>query len=299
MEEHADAYVGYQKLLPTAWALRHEHPGISHRGRAVALADLLPLNQWKKTGLYNEVFLKLGMQEQLGASFPVFRPGLGGVIVNRTRRTFTQRDRLVLDILRFHISEACRAAKMYASTPSHQVMGALESLVGGSIVALNANGIVQYFSELAQKYFDSFFPQEKPFRDGLPLTVARWVRRETGAFGTNEVAIRPPQPLIIRRGDRTLHMRLASTSDRTVHVLLLRAEDSALELEKLSFLALGARATEVLYWLAKGKTNEEIGIILGMATGTVKVHLKNIFSHLQVENRATAASMISELLVRT
>ena len=87
------------------------------------------------------------MQEQLGASFPVFRPDLGGVIVNRTRRTFTRRDRLVLDILRFHISEACRTAKMYASTPSHQVMGALESLVGGSIMALNANGTFQYFSE--------------------------------------------------------------------------------------------------------------------------------------------------------
>ena len=57
-------------------------------------------------------------------------------------------------------------------------------------------------------------------------------------------------------------MRLASTSDRTVHVLFLRSEDSALELEKLNFLALGARATEVLYWLAKGKTNEEIGIII-------------------------------------
>jgi DNA-binding NarL/FixJ family response regulator len=57
--------------------------------------------------------------------------------------------------------------------------------------------------------------------------------------------------------------------------------DSALDLQKLSPLALGTRATEVLYWLAKGKTNEEIGIILGMATGTVKVHLKNIFFHLQ------------------
>jgi DNA-binding NarL/FixJ family response regulator len=91
-------------------------------------------------------------------------------------------------------------------------------------------------------------------------------------------------------------MRLASTSDRAVHVLFLRTEDSALELEKLSFLAFEARATEVLYWLVKGKTNEEMGIILGMPTGTVKAHLKNIFSHLQVENRATAASMISELL---
>jgi hypothetical protein len=74
------------------------------------------------------------------------------------------------------------------ATPLRQVVSALESLVGGSIVALNANGTVPYFSELAQKYFDGFFPPEKPFHDSLPLTVARRVRRETGAFGTNELA---------------------------------------------------------------------------------------------------------------
>jgi DNA-binding CsgD family transcriptional regulator len=64
--------------------------------------------------------------------------------------------------------------------------------------------------------------------------------------------------------------------------------DSALDLQKLSPLALGARATEVLYWLAKGETNEESGIIVGMATGTVKVHLKNIFAHLQVSSLVNA-----------
>jgi DNA-binding CsgD family transcriptional regulator len=62
---------------------------------------------------------------------------------------------------------------------------------------------------------------------------------------------------------------------------------------------LGARATEVLYWLAKGKSNQEIGIILGMATETVKAHLKTIFVRLNIENRATAASIISEMLART
>jgi DNA-binding CsgD family transcriptional regulator len=53
----------------------------------------------------------------------------------------------------------------------------------------------------------------------------------------------------------------------------------------------------VLYWLAKGKTNEEIGIILGIATATVKVQLKNIYCRLNIENRATAASIVSEFLV--
>jgi len=48
----------WQKLLPTALTLRHEHPGIRYhhvyRGRAVAIADLLPLYQWKRTALYND-----------------------------------------------------------------------------------------------------------------------------------------------------------------------------------------------------------------------------------------------------
>lgn len=81
----------WQKLLPAALALRHEHPGIryhqAHRGQAVAIADLLPLDQWKRTGLYSEVFSKLGMHEQLGASLPYTLPNLCGVVINRTRRT--------------------------------------------------------------------------------------------------------------------------------------------------------------------------------------------------------------------
>ena len=95
----------------------------------------------------------------------------------------------------------------------------------------------------------------------------------------------------------TLHIRVARIKERVGFVLLLRAEDPAFELAKLRILGLGARPTEVLYWLAKGKTNKEIGMILSMATETVKAHLKDVYSRLAIENRATAAVMISELLV--
>jgi DNA-binding CsgD family transcriptional regulator len=157
---------------------------------------------------------------------------------------------------------------------------------------------VRFSSDLAQKHFETFFPEEKPFTHGLPLTVEKWVRREFAAFATNELAIRRPQPLVVRHCNRSLHIRLAGTKEKTGHFLLLRVEDPTLELEKLSYFELGPRATGVLYWLAKGKTNEEIGIILGIATATVKVHLKNIYCRLNIENRATAASIVSEFLVR-
>jgi DNA-binding CsgD family transcriptional regulator len=168
-------------------------------------------------------------------------------------------------------------------------MEALESLVGGSIVVLNATGAVEFCSERAQNYLETFFPAEKPFSGGLPLTVERWVRQEIAALGTNELAVRPPQPLNVLRSELSLHIRVASTSNRTAHFLVLRVEDPTLQLKRLSSLGLGHRATEVLYWIAKGKTNGEIGIILGSRPRTIEKHVEGILAKLGVENRVTAA----------
>ena len=265
------------------------HPGVkyhrSHPSRPVAtVSDLVPLYQWKRTMVFNEIYSKLEMQEQLAAGSPLSRSEYLVVIVNRARRTFTERDRLLLNILRLHLSRAWRAVQMRPASPVATIMEALEPTIGGSIVLLRRGGTIQFCSGVAQKHLEIFFDAEKPFGGGLPQTVEKWVRREITAFGSVELAVRPPQPLIVRRGKRSLHIRIAMTPDRSAYLLLLRAEDPASDFAKLGHLALGARATEVLYWLAKGKTNEEIGIILAMASETVKSHLKKIFRRLQVEN---------------
>ena len=49
------------------------------------------------------------------------------------------------------------------------------------------------------------------------------------------------------------------------------------------------REREVAVWLAKGKTNLEIGLILQAATRTVEKHVERILAKLGVENRAAAA----------
>lgn len=255
---------------------------------------LLAQSLWRRAKLYNEAYSKLGMHEQIIGFLPFARPNLAGVVVNRTRRTFTERDRSVLNILRFHISEACRTAKMYAAIPSPELTGALESIVGGSIIVLNTTGTVQFRSDLAQNYLEIFFQTEKPFSGGLPLTVQKWVRREIAALRTNELAVRPPQPLNVLHGERSLHIRIASTSNRSVYFLVLRVEDPTLQLKKLSSLGLGARATEVLYWLAKGKTNGEIGTILGARPRTIEKHVEGILAKLGVENRVAAALVATQ-----
>jgi hypothetical protein len=136
-----------QNLFPVMWARRHEHPGFRyHRAyavRAVTISDLLPFDQWRKTELFNQAYSKLGMQEQIVGVLPHARPDLAGVIVNRSRCTFTGRDRSVLNILRFHISEACRTAKLKATPPSSPLLEALESGGGREPRPFRRNGCRQ------------------------------------------------------------------------------------------------------------------------------------------------------------
>jgi DNA-binding NarL/FixJ family response regulator len=66
--------------------------------------------------------------------------------------------------------------------------------------------------------------------------------------------------------------------------------------ERLASAALTPRETEVLSWLAKGKTNRDIAEILGMSPRTVNKHLEHIFEKLGVETRAAAAALASRML---
>ena len=67
---------------------------------------------------------------------------------------------------------------------------------------------------------------------------------------------------------------------------------------QLEPLGLTAREAEVLFWVARGKTNDEIAIVLGIGRTTVKKHLESTFVKLGVENRTAAAAIALEQLAR-
>lgn len=66
--------------------------------------------------------------------------------------------------------------------------------------------------------------------------------------------------------------------------------------EPLYALGFSPRVAEVLLWVAQGKTNAEIGIILRISESTVKKHLLEIFSQLGVETRSAATLRAIEVL---
>ena len=66
-------------------------------------------------------------------------------------------------------------------------------------------------------------------------------------------------------------------------------------LRALASLKLTPRETEVLFWISQGKSNYDIGVILGAKTGTICKHVEHIFSKLNVENRTAAAVVAVEM----
>ncbi len=58
---------------------------------------------------------------------------------------------------------------------------------------------------------------------------------------------------------------------------------------------LSERETQIMAWVAMGKTNSEIGAILNISGFTVKNHMQRIFQKLNVFNRAQAVSKVTRV----
>ena len=72
----------------------------------------------------------------------------------------------------------------------------------------------------------------------------------------------------------------------------LTSDDSTAQAETLRrHFGLTSREAEVLVWIARGKSNRDIGDILALSPRTVNKHLEQVFSKLGVENRASATAL--------
>ncbi|MEO8155606.1 MAG: response regulator transcription factor [Rhizobacter sp.] len=122
----------------------------------------------------------------------------------------------------------------------------------------------------------------------VPELLLEWLR-EQSALGAQG---REPKPLTISRESRQLVFSLQErTSDDDWLMVMREVSDAAVVDAVLQAFKLTMREAEVLYWVVKGKTNRDIGDILGSSPATVKKHLEHVFEKLGVETRNAAASL--------
>ena len=120
----------------------------------------------------------------------------------------------------------------------------------------------------------------------LPRKISRWVSRQAET--------RQGSSLVARTKKAHLYVKREQSYTDTNLVLLLELIRGKSGEHCRRGHQLTAREREVLFWIDRGKSNAEIGTILGIAAATVGKHLERIYPKLGVENRTAAATFAFE-----
>ncbi|MDR8400863.1 response regulator [Paraburkholderia sp. USG1] len=127
----------------------------------------------------------------------------------------------------------------------------------------------------------------------LPMVLEQWFMRWIEAGCDLQAAFETAADGVRRV------VRVLGPATRGEWVILLEEFDDATHTSALAAqFSLTAREAEVLLWLSRGKTNRDIGDILGMAPRTVNKHLEHVFGKLHVETRAAAAAIAAKASTR-
>jgi DNA-binding CsgD family transcriptional regulator len=213
--------------------------------------------------------------------------------LNRVGRDFDANDLTLLNIIRPHLFQAFGNAgavtKMQNELAAFNLM--LEQL-DRAIISVTPAGRIQWATARAQRVLDEYQLRDKRGSNWLPRTLREWLKRQETGFNSREDLPDPMEPLVVEFGPKALHIRLLRDGQR--RLLCLDERRPEITVESLKPLGLSPRETEVLCWVAQGKSNPEVGLILGISDRTVQKHLERIYIRLGLENRHAAITLAME-----
>lgn len=184
--------------------------------------------------------------------------------------------------IRVHLSNA-RVA--------HGTRSALDA-TGRFLIAVDMRGGLLWSTSHAETLLNAAFPGHDIVRHGLPSDTS-----EKLATALRAGQEKPAGQAVAAGQGRRVKFEYLSTIDPTEHLFRVTEVESDNANEVLrEQLQLTQREAEVLTWIAHGKSNRDIGEILGISPRTVNKHLEQIFTKLGVENRTSAAAQATKIL---
>lgn len=178
---------------------------------------------------------------------------------------------------------------MASARHARQARNALDAFGHASITVRLSDGRVMWQTPLARRLLQQYFETPETV---APDELVAWLRQITPNALADMAAGKPPPAWLVQQGGRRLSFALHEPTGDDNWLLVMRETSDEAAIEALTQeLKLTAREGEVLYWVVKGKTNRDIGDILGTSPATVKKQLEHVFAKLGVETRTAAAGL--------
>lgn len=194
----------------------------------------------------------------------------------------------VLARMNVHLQGARRARQ--EAQQAGQARNALDAFGYASITVRMPEGKLIWQTALARDMLLRYCGTSAPV---TPPAVLEWLRRHLPDAQQRQIE---PPALSVAQGATSLSLRLHQQTGHDDEgddwLIIMREVSDTAVIEAMSLsLKLTAREAEVLYWVVKGKTNKDIGEILGSSPATAKKHLERVYVKLGVETRTAAAGV--------
>jgi DNA-binding CsgD family transcriptional regulator/PAS domain-containing protein len=273
----------------------HVHPLVRYHANhpeagAHRISDSEPWARFSQSALYVEYYRSIGIDHVVAVPVHIDAQRVVSFVLNRSRRDFSDRDRDLLDTLRFQLGAEYTAQE--ARLRTRRSLAQLNDMLvaaGLAVVVLDRDRRVRQGSDEALKWL-AYAGLEGRVRCGelLPEPIDGWIRARVEPSW----AMVDTGPLTLATAAHALHLHLLQADGMLT--LLIETEPSG-KAEKGAY-GLTAREREVLRWITAGKSNAAIAGIIGIRPRTVQKHLERIYCKLGVENRTAAAMRGLKLL---
>jgi DNA-binding CsgD family transcriptional regulator len=162
---------------------------------------------------------------------------------------------------------------------------------GRHLLAVKASGAIHWSTPQAIRLINAATNSD----DGLDIVsrrISTWMdERDKPGFARDAAFA------LVQNGQASLQFSFLGAIGADEHLFRLTAANKRPDDEVLrQHFPLTQRESEVLLWIAKGKSNRDIADILGLSARTVNKHLEQIYVKLGVENRASAAVKAAHVL---
>lgn len=266
------------------------HPMIARfaavRGGVWKFSDFLTRAEYHRTDLYNEYYRRSDTQAQIACCVTWERGRFVMLALNHVGgEDFSEEDRTVIGLLQPHFERAQRIADRWAEAAAGwAAVTAVRPDPGVGVLLLARDLRPLHASPGAARLWSG--------GGSLPVEVREWLAEEARRAATEELAVRPPVPLRVERPEGVYRLEFRPGGERVLPVVLVRWMSR--QAAGGGSGALTPREEEVLAWVAEGKTNAEIGVILGASKRTVDKHVERVLRKLGVETRAAALRLVLE-----
>jgi len=266
----------------------HDHPVLNYfkqtgDGQALKISDFLGVADYHRLAVYRDVYKNTKAEDQFGFGVQVESKFVLGFAFDRGERSFTERDRVLLNLIRPHLIQAYVHLEELAG--HEELQRDLQTALtenGLGLVILRGRGRIVHATPGVLDRIAGYYAT--PVGGGrLPPALTRWA---LGNGKTDRLVVeRESARLTIRRVCQP-NSRLLLVSEKNHHVGAR---------QQLARFCLTPREHEVLRRLAKGESNAQIAKHLGVSPGTIKVHVERLLRKLKVPNRIAASSIWQNL----